>query len=105
MTAGLGGISPARVRTQNPVLHVIEISIISNVPIKEKMFTVIIQKIFFAHSFEILFYFVSYNVTFIYLFSFLEICTADKDCFGVYKYCDLGICVKGERPLVRDSQR
>ena len=54
MTAGLGGISPARVRTQNPVLHVIEISIISNVPIKEKMFTVIIQKIFFAHSFEII---------------------------------------------------
>ena len=51
------------------------------------------------------FYFVSYNVTFIFLFSFLEICTADKDCFGVYKYCDLGICVKGERPLVRDSQR
>jgi len=37
-----------------------------------------------------------------------EACTVDKDChptYSPYKYCDLGICVKGERPLVRDSQR
>ena len=34
----------------------------------------------------------------------LDICAIDKDCKSPYKYCDFGICVKGERPLTTDVQ-